>query len=159
MAGVEKYFDDWLRDPGNGGAPLKLSLDLSVQAATEQVLYGGMRLLNAKGAAAVLMDVNTGEIISLVSLPDFDPNERPRPLTKGNAADSPLFNRAVQGVYELGSTFKIFAAAQAVELGLVAPTTMIDTAGPMKVGGFTIGEFQGKNYGFIKFRIKTLNYH
>ena len=55
---------------------------------------------------------------SVASLPDFDPNNRPRPLTQGDASDSPLFNRAVQGVYELGSTFKIFAAAQAVELGL-----------------------------------------
>ena len=63
-----------------------------------------------------MMDVRTGEIISLVSLPDFDPNDRPNPLVKGDPADSPLFNRAVQGVYELGSTFKIFAAAQAIIL-------------------------------------------
>ena len=67
-------------------------------------------------AAAILMDVHTGEVISLVSLPDFDPNDRPTPLLEGDPGDSPLFNRAVQGVYELGSTFKIFAVAQALEL-------------------------------------------
>ncbi|SHH73841.1 peptidoglycan D,D-transpeptidase FtsI family protein [Cognatishimia maritima] len=147
VAGVEKTFDDVLRDPANGGRALTLSLDLTIQTATERVLYGGMKLLNAKGAAAVLMDVHTGEVISLVSLPDFDPNERPRPLTKGDAADSPLFNRALQGVYELGSTYKIFTAAQAMELGLVNAETIIDTKGPMKVGGHRIGEFQNKNYG------------
>ncbi|OAN73622.1 cell division protein FtsI [Sulfitobacter sp. EhC04] len=147
VAGVEKYFDDYLRDPANGNKPLQLSLDLTVQAAAEQVLWGGMKLLNAKGATSVLMDVKTGEVISVVSLPSFDPNDRPRPATKGDASDSPLFNRSVQGVYELGSAFKIFAATQAIELGLVNADTVIDTSGPFKVGGFKIGEFHGKNYG------------
>lgn len=146
-AGIEKFFDAELRDPTREGAPLELSLDLTVQAVAERVLLGGMKLLNAKGAASVLMDVQTGEVISIASLPDFDPNDRPRPLTEGEAADSPLFNRAVQGVYELGSTFKVFAAAQALELGLVNPDTVIDTSGPMKVAGFRIGEFNNKNYG------------
>ena len=109
-------------------------MDLSVQAATERVLLGGMKLMNARGAAAVLMDARTGEILSLVSLPDFDPNDRPVPLTEGDAADSPLFNRAVQGVYELGSTFKIFAVAQAIELGLVNTATQIETKGPLRWG-------------------------
>ncbi|MEM6479656.1 MAG: penicillin-binding protein 2, partial [Pseudomonadota bacterium] len=147
VAGVEKHFDAYLRDPAQGGAPLELSLDLPVQAAAEHVLYGGMKLLNAKGAASVLMDVETGEILSLVSLPDFDPNERPRPLTEGDAGDSPLFNRALQGVYELGSAFKIFTAAQALELGLANPDTQINTKGPLTWGRFKIGEFQGKDYG------------
>ena len=147
VAGAEKYFDDYLRDPANGTKPLELSLDLTVQAASERILYGGMKLMNAKGATSVLMDVHTGEVISVVSLPDFDPNDRPRPATTGDQSDSPLFNRSVQGVYELGSVFKIFAAAQAVDLGLVNPSTVIDTKGPMRVGGFNIGEFQGKNYG------------
>ena len=146
-AGIEKFFDAELRDPAREGAPLELSLDLTVQAVAERVLLGGMKLLNAKGASSVLMDVQTGEVISIASLPDFDPNDRPRPLTQGEAADSPLFNRAVQGVYELGSTFKVFAAAQALELGLVSPETVIDTSGPMRVAGFNIGEFNNKNYG------------
>ncbi|UWP91139.1 penicillin-binding protein 2 [Aliiroseovarius crassostreae] len=151
VAGVEKQFDEFLRDPANGGAPLELSLDLTVQTAIEQVLYGGMKLMNAKGAASVLMDVHTGEVISVVSLPDFDPNNRPRPLTVADRgkdqSDSPLFNRAVQGVYELGSTFKIFTAIQAMDLGLVNPNTVIDTGVPMKIGKYRIKEFKNKNYG------------
>lgn len=139
--GVEAAFDDYLRDPNFHGAPLKLSIDLSVQAATERVLYGGMRLMHAKGAAAVLMDVHSGEILTLASLPDFDPNARPRPITEGDRGDDPLFNRAVQGVYELGSTFKVFAIAQALELGLVNPDTIIDVRGPIREGGFPIDDF------------------
>lgn len=145
VAGIERRFDDYLRDPANGDTPLTLSIDLTVQAAVERVLYGGMRMMNAKGAAAVLMDVNTGEVISMASLPDFDPNNRPRPLTQGDQSDDPLFNRAVQGVYELGSVFKIFAAAQAYELGLVDPSTEVETKGPMRWGKFTIRDF--RNYG------------
>ncbi|MGB5864224.1 MAG: penicillin-binding protein 2 [Sulfitobacter sp.] len=149
VAGAEKYFDDYLRDPANAGKPLELSLDLTVQAAAERVLDGGMKLMNAKGATSILMDVHTGEVVSVVSLPSFDPNNRPRAAIKGDPSDSPLFNRSVQGVYELGSTFKIFAAAQALELGLVNADTLIDTKGPMRVGGHTIGEFRNKNYGTI----------
>jgi cell division protein FtsI (penicillin-binding protein 3) len=65
----------------------------------------------------------------------------------GEAGDSPLFNRAVQGVYELGSTFKIFTAAQAMDLGLMTPETLVDANAPMKWGKFTIKEFKDKNYG------------
>lgn len=143
-AGVEKTYDDWLRDPGNGGAPLQLSLDMTVQAAAEQILYGGMKLMNAKGATSVLMDVHTGEIISMVSLPDFDPNNRPHPPVSGDPSDSPIFNRAVQGLYELGSTFKIFAAAQAIDQGMVNVNTVIDTR-PFNWGRFRIKDY--KNYG------------
>ena len=149
VAGIEKFFDERLRDPGRGAEPLRLSLDLSIQAAVERVLYGGMKIMNAKGAAAVLMEVHTGEVISIASLPDFDPNNRPRPPTKGSPSNSPLFNRAVQGVYELGSTFKIFAAAQAIDLGLVNASTLINTSGPLKVGGHRIGEFKKKDYGTL----------
>ncbi|QEE35170.1 penicillin-binding protein 2 [Octadecabacter sp. SW4] len=145
VAGVERTFDEFLRDPANEGAPLELSIDLTVQAASERVLQGGMMLMNAKGATSVLMDVRTGEVISLVSLPDFDPNNRPRVLLEGNQSDSPLFNRAVQGVYELGSVFKIFAIAQALELDLIDPATMIDTRGPLRWGRFSIRDFS--NYG------------
>ncbi|MCC1491520.1 penicillin-binding protein 2 [Cognatishimia sp. F0-27] len=148
-AGIEKYLDAELRDPAREGAPLALSIDLTVQAAAERVLDAGMKLMNAKGAASVLMDVKTGEVISIVSLPDFDPNDRPRPPTEGEPGDSPLFNRAVQGVYELGSVYKIFTAAQAVDLGLVSSDTVIDTKPPMVVNGHRIGEFRNKNYGAL----------
>ncbi|MBT4568262.1 MAG: penicillin-binding protein 2 [Marinovum sp.] len=145
VAGVEKSFDERLRDPAQSGAPLQLSIDLSVQAAVEQVLYGGMQLLNAKGAAAILMDVHTGEVLSLASLPNFDPNNRPSLPAKLKAADSPLFNRALQGVYELGSTFKIFAVSQALQMGMVTPETIIDIRGPIRWGKFRIKDYH--NYG------------
>ncbi|MCF6315663.1 MAG: penicillin-binding protein 2 [Marinosulfonomonas sp.] len=144
-AGVEKEFDGYLRDPALDGQPLLLSIDMTVQAATREVLWGGMKLMNAKGAAAVLMDVHSGEILSMVSLPDFDPNTRPRVLTQGDASDSPLFNRAVQGVYELGSVFKVFTAAQALDIGLLNPSTMVNTKGPLRWGKFRIRDFH--NYG------------
>ena len=144
-AGVEKTFDDYLRNPGNGNKPLQLSVDMTVQTAAEQVLYGGMKLMSAKGAASILMDVHTGEIISVVSLPDFDPNNRPLPPVEGSPDDSPLFNRALQGVYELGSTFKVFAIDQAIDLRLVNASTMINTRGPLKWGKHKIRDFH--NYG------------
>ena len=64
--GIEKTFDERLRDPVRSGNPLRVSIDLSVQAAVEQVLHGGMKLLNAKGAAAILMDVHSGELIAVI---------------------------------------------------------------------------------------------
>lgn len=146
-AGIEKALDARLRDPQQAGAPLQLSIDLTMQAAVEEILGTGKAMLNAKGAAAILMDVRTGEILSLASLPAFDPNDRPNPLVKGDPGDSPLFNRAVQGVYELGSTFKIFTVANALNLGLLTPETMVDANAPKRWGRFTIKEFQNKNYG------------
>ncbi|MGL6209200.1 MAG: peptidoglycan D,D-transpeptidase FtsI family protein, partial [Paracoccaceae bacterium] len=148
-AGIELGMDARLRDPGQASKPLTLSIDLTVQAAMEEVLGAGMTMLNAKGAAGILMDVRTGEIIAMASLPDFDPNDRPNPVLPKDAepGDSPLFNRAVQGVYELGSTFKIFAAAQAMDLGLVNPETMIDANAPMQWGKHKIKEFDNHNYG------------
>ncbi|MEM8979306.1 MAG: penicillin-binding protein 2 [Pseudomonadota bacterium] len=145
VAGVERAFEDRLRSIDRGNEPLRLSIDLSVQAATEEILAGGMRLMQAKGASAVLMRVQTGEIVALASLPDFDPNQRPRPLTTGDQGDSPLFNRALQGVYELGSVFKIFTMAQGIDLGLVNAHTEIDTTGPLKSGGHKIRDY--RDYG------------
>ena len=132
-AGIEKFMDARLRDPEQAGAPLQLSLDLTVQATVEEVLATGVQMMNAKGGAAILMDVHTGEIVSLAALPTFDPNDRPNPPVSGDPSDSPLFNRAVQGIYELGSTFKIFAASQAMEVGLVNPETKVDANAPLRL--------------------------
>ncbi len=143
MAGVELTYDKFLRDPAEAGKPLELSIDLSVQAAVEQVLAGGMVLMNAKGAAAVLMEADTGQIVALASLPDFDPNKRPQ--AGADPAESPIFNRAAQGVYEMGSTLKIFTAAMGLETGLYAASTMIDTKGPLVWGKFKIRDFH--DYG------------
>ena len=144
-AGVEKVFDARLRDPARIAEPLRLSLDLEVQAALEEVLSDGMAELSAKGAVGILMDADTGQIRALASLPDFDPNLRPPLPTSGDPADSPLFNRAAQGRYELGSTFKPFTVAMALDAGVVSPQTWIDTKGPMRWGRFTIRDFH--DYG------------
>ncbi len=159
VAGVEAYFDNYLRDPVNEGAPLELSLDLTVQAAMEEVLAGGMSLMNAKGAGAVLMDIHTGEILSLASLPDFDPNDRPRIPSEGDQADSPLFNRVVQGVYELGSVFKIFTVAQGMDMNLVNANTMINIEGPLEWGRFKIRDFHdhGKELSTTDILVRSSN--
>jgi cell division protein FtsI (penicillin-binding protein 3) len=145
VAGIEKALDARLRDPARVDAPLALSLDLSVQAAMEQVLSGGMSIMNARGAAGILMEADTGEIVAIASLPDFDPNNRPVPPAQGRPDDSPLFNRAVQGVYELGSVFKTFTIAQALERGQVTPDTLVSTESPMRWGKYSIRDFH--NYG------------
>jgi cell division protein FtsI (penicillin-binding protein 3) len=154
VAGVEARFDDILRDPSRDG-PLELSLDLTVQAAVEEVLAGGMVLMNASAASAVLMHAETGEIVAMASLPDFDPNARPRPLTEGDQADSPIFNRALQGVYELGSVFKTFTVAQALEEGLLDLDDMLDTRGPMRISRFSITDFRSRGPEQSVFEIFT----
>ncbi len=143
-AGVEKYHDAQLRDTLNP-QNVSLTIDLRAQSVVSAMLANGVKINNAKGGAAVLMDISTGEIISLASLPDFDPNNRPGLATSGNAASSPLFNRAVQGLYELGSTFKIFTAAQVIDLGLMSPNTMLDTSEALRVGRYRIRDM--RNYG------------
>lgn len=145
VAGTELFFEDRLRDPSRARQPLRLSIDLPIQASVTEVLDGSLTILGARGASAVLMDVHSGEVLSMVSLPDFDPNDRPAPPTTGEPADSPLFNRAVQGYYELGSVMKAFAVAQALDEAEVTPDTIIDTRGPLRWGRFNIKDF--RNYG------------
>lgn len=147
MAGIEKAMDARLRDPAQAGTPLQLSLDLTVQTTVEEILGTGITMLSAKGGAVIMMDIATGEIVALAAGPTFDPNDRPANPTSGAPEDSPLFNRAVQGIYELGSTFKIFASAQAMDLGLVNANTMIEASAPMVWGKHKIKEFENKNYG------------
>ena len=139
-AGVELFFDDFLSKVNKGKESLQLSLDLTVQSLIEQILQDGIKLMGAKGGSAVLMNSKNGEILSLVSFPEFDPNDRPKNLFKENPADSPIFNRAVQGIYELGSVFKIFTVALALDEGLVNLGTELKTIGPLRVGGRTISD-------------------
>ncbi len=135
-AGVEHWFDARLRDPAQAGVPLALSLDLSAQVALREVLARGVETYKAKGAAGIVMSARTGEVVAIVSLPDFDPNARPR-----DAKDPRLFNRAVQGLYELGSTFKLFTAALAMDRGVLGPESMVNTQGPLVWGRFKIRDF------------------
>ncbi len=144
-AGIERMMDDRLRDPALTGTPLRLSIDIDAQVALEEVLATGMADMHAKGAVGILMEADTGQIRAMASLPDFDPNRRPSLPTTGDPADSPLFNRAAQGRYELGSSFKPLTVALGLEEGHISPHTMIDTKGPMKWGRFTIHDFH--DYG------------
>ena len=144
-AGVERAFDSRLRDPAEVDRPLQLSIDLQAQIGLEDVLAQGMADMHAKGAVGILMEADTGQIRALASLPDFDPNLRPPLPTKGDPADSPLFDRAAQGRYELGSVFKPFTVATALEAGLISPQTLVDSKSPMRYGRFTIRDFH--NYG------------
>ena len=138
VAGVEYAANQRLSDPDLADVPLNLSLDLGVQAVVEEVLADGISMYGANGGSAILMDAHTGEIVAMTSAPTFDPNDRPAPALTGDPADSPLFNRAVQGLYELGSVMKVFAVAQALDIGVVTPETMIDTRGPISFGRFRI---------------------
>jgi len=144
-AGVEYRMDTRLRDPDLADVPLALSLDLGVQGVIEEVLASGITMLNARAGSTIIMDAMSGEIVAMASLPDFDPNDRPAPPVEGDPADHPLFNHAVQGVYELGSVMKSFALAQALDLDLVSPATMVDTRGPLRIAGFSIEDFS--DYG------------
>ena len=137
--GLEKHFDTRLRDPAHAAEPLRLSLDIRVQQAMRDALGQGMKRLTAKGASAILMKARTGEITAMVSLPDFNPNKRPE-VHRGGADTNPRFNRAAQGRYELGSTFKVLTAAMAIEAGVVRADTMIQTPRQLKYGRHTIGE-------------------
>ena len=127
ISGVEKRFNDRLK----AGQPVRLSMDLRVQTAVKGVLQEAMSTFKADGAAAVVQDVRTGEVISLVSLPDFDPN-RTETMT-----DDAMFNRATLGVYEMGSVFKVFNTAIALESGKVRVTDRYDTS-PVKIAKYTI---------------------
>ena len=125
LSGLEKSFDDVIR---NDKEPLRLSIDAGVQYAVREIFAEDIQKYKAKNGAVIVMNVNTGEIISMVSLPDFDPNNPPAPN------DDRRFNRASLGVYEFGSVFKIFNAAMALDGGVVTPYEKIDSS-EFKFGG------------------------
>ncbi len=141
VGGVEQGLEHILTDR-EAGEQVVLSLDLRLQGIVEEVLAHGVKLYHAKAGSAVLMDAGSGEILSLASYPDFDPNNRDEYFRNTQSDHGPLFNAAVQGIYELGSTFKVFAAAQALHLGLINPSTMIDGGG-LRVAGREIKDYFG----------------
>jgi len=135
IAGTESRFDKVLR---RDAAPLRLTLDLRVQYAMRTELARAMRRFSAIGAAGVVMDVTNGEVLALVSLPDFDPKN-------ANRADQQArFNRATLGVYEMGSTFKIFTTAMALDSGKVTLRSGYDATNPIRVARFVIRDFHAK---------------
>jgi cell division protein FtsI (penicillin-binding protein 3) len=113
VAGMERAFDAYLSDAKTRGTPLTLSIDSRVQQALEHELNGAMTTFSAIGAAGVIMDVHTGEVLAMTSLPEVNPN------LPGAATPEARFNRATQGVYELGSTFKPFTVAMAMDDGKI----------------------------------------
>ena len=119
ISGIEKYFDRELKDKNNLGKPLKLTLDSNIQYIINQELDKGIKTFDATGGAALLMNVNNGDIISLVSLPNFNINQR------STIKDENFINKITKGVYELGSIFKTFTVALALENELVDTDTII----------------------------------
>ena len=139
LSGVEHSFDERLNDETLKRKPLRLSLDIRVQYALADELETAMRAYQAIGAAGLVMSVNTGEVLALVSLPDFDPNN-----IRG-VGDTQRFNRVTKGVYELGSTFKTFTFAAALDDGIVTMDDGYDASRPLRVGRFTIHDDHAKN--------------
>lgn len=135
LSGVEKQFD---RQLTGGDSAFGLSLDIRVQAMFRDALLRQQNKFSAIGAVGVLLDVSNGEVIALVSLPDFDPNN---PVS---AAGDAGFNRATKGVYEMGSTFKLFTAAMALDSGATKITSRFDATKPIRIGGFTISDYHGE---------------
>ena len=119
ISGVEKYFDRELKDKNNLSKPLKLTLDSNIQYIIKKELNKGIKTFSATGGGALLMNVNNGDIISLVSLPNFNINQR------STIKDKNFINKITKGVYELGSIFKTFTVALALENKLVDTDTII----------------------------------
>lgn len=136
-AGIELAKDGLLRQLAAENGTLELSIDLRVQANLANTLSNAIKVYNAEGGSATLMDAHSGEIIAMVSLPDYDPNTWAGVLSGSPEEKKRLFCRASQGLYEFGSTFKIFAAAQAIDLGLVDMETMVPNK-DIKLGKYTI---------------------
>ena len=144
LAGIEKFIDDnpqlAMSAPENavGGEAVTLSLDLGVQHVLREELINAITTYRAKAAAGVVIDVQSGEVVAMVSLPDYDPNYREQALDKDR------LNRMNSGVYELGSVFKVFTLAAALDGGSATMRSSYDASQPIHVGRFTIEDFHGK---------------
>jgi cell division protein FtsI (penicillin-binding protein 3) len=136
LAGVERSFDDLLQ---GGERPLQLSIDVRVQHILHEELNRAITDFNGIGGAGLILDLKTGEVLSLVSLPDFDP-ARP-----GEATDDTRFDRATLGLYEMGSTFKIFNTAIALDSGTATLADGFDATKPIRIGGYSIDDYRGKH--------------
>jgi cell division protein FtsI (penicillin-binding protein 3) len=147
IAGIEKWLDGrGLQALHMAGLatdrlqrPIELAVDLRVQHALRDELIAAAEKFKVKAAAGLIVDVNTGEIISMVSLPDYDPNSPKQ-------ANDPLrINRLTTGVFELGSTFKALTVAMALDSGKVNLHSSFDARGSLRYGKFSIGDYKGQN--------------
>jgi cell division protein FtsI (penicillin-binding protein 3) len=147
LAGIERALDRRIRSsPG----PIQLSLDARVQFILREELQKVIDDFTAKGAAGIVMDVRTGEIIAMVSLPDFDPNhpgmtDPNLPPEEEKQESDRTFNKITLGEYEMGSAFKIFNTAMALDDASATMTSMYDAIHPIHIGRFTITDYHGKH--------------
>ena len=132
LSGIEAYFDGELSDPAKSEEPITLSIDIRLQHILNQELSLYKEKFLALGAAGIILDVTTGEILALSSIPDFDPNDGKGPLSKVE------LNRILQGSYELGSGFKTFTIASGLDNNVIRQVDSYDATYPLRVGGFTI---------------------
>ncbi|WGF86218.1 peptidoglycan D,D-transpeptidase FtsI family protein [Marinivivus vitaminiproducens] len=136
LAGVERQFEARLTDEPDDA--LRLSLDARVQEILHEEVAKAMRVYEASAGNAVVLDATSGEVVAMVSLPDFDPNFRNR------SPERARFNRNSMGLYEVGSMFKLFTVAAALEEGEVNLRSTCDASEPLKIGRWTVRDFQGK---------------
>jgi len=136
IAGVELAYDQRIRE---NGEPLRLSLDVRVQNVVREELLAAKEEFQAIGACGIVMDVNTGELLAVVSLPDYDANEL------GSSSADDRFDRALTGRYEPGSTFKLQTLSMALDGGIVHIWDTFDAAHDIHIGRFTITDFEGKH--------------
>ncbi|MDZ4379988.1 MAG: penicillin-binding protein 2 [Parvibaculum sp.] len=146
IAGIERYMDKSLGRADDTGRPnfdrnstLMLSVDLHVQHALRDELEKSMAEFRALAAVGVIMDVHTGEVVAMTSLPDFDPND---PMA---SPDDTRFNRATLGVYEMGSVFKAVTLAAALDSGRVRLDGRFDATQPLQVARFKIHDYHAEN--------------
>lgn len=135
LAGVERSMNDVLV---KGGAPVQLTIDVRFQHALRREVAKAVHDFNAKGASGVIVDVNSGDILAAVSLPDFDPQDA------GAASDDAKFNRYALGVYEMGSTFKTFAIAVLLDEVNGSYNQRFDATKPIRIGRFSITDYHAQ---------------
>lgn len=153
IGGIEQYMDsDGLAQlqsvglaQGQSLAPVRLSIDMRVQHVMRDQLIDSLTRYHAKAAAAVMLDIHTGEVIGLSSVPDFDPNDPSSMIAPYNGEPRMRFNRITAGKYELGSTFKTVTIAGALDSGAVKMTDRFDARFGVRFGRFTITDFHGQN--------------
>lgn len=156
LAGMERYLDSQgLADLRAAGLtndtrlePVKLSIDLRVQNIVREVAAKAMVDYKAEAAGAVIIDVETGEVLAMASVPDYDPNEPSRRLADGSIDkdyEKGWFNRISNATFEMGSTFKSFTLAMGLDEGKINLNSVVDASRTIRMGGFTIRDFKGKN--------------
>lgn len=156
LAGMERYIDQQgladLRAAGLTGdvplEPVKLSIDLRVQHIVREVAARAMKDYQAEAAGAVILDMETGEVLAMASVPDYDPNQPSRTLPDGSIDkdyEKGWFNRISNATFEMGSTFKSFTLAMGLDAEKITLNSVVDASRPIRMGGFTIKDFKGKN--------------